>query len=122
MTYQEFNISDAAVNESWSYGTPEQYDEIVKDIIRISSGKRAQGYYVFEPKGIGIERFIGYLSDGLADNEETLKQSLLGMLEMILNGKGRIHYAKEICRNRNLHFSTRHHSYFRPNLTKRHGL
>jgi hypothetical protein len=44
---EDFIIYDSSVIESWSYGTPEHYDEIIKDILRISSGKRAIAYLGF---------------------------------------------------------------------------
>ncbi len=119
LSYQEFIIDDASILESWSYGTPEQYDEIVKDILRISSGKRAQGFYIGPPEErdlsvSGMNRIYGSLADGLAVTEETLKRNLLELIRMILNREGRIHYAQDVCRSRRKHFLTERPTYFNP--------
>lgn len=112
----EFTFFNASVIDSWSYGTPEQYDEIVKDILRISSGKRALSYRpVGEkgPYGVGLERLY---NSGVPENgdqdERTLKRNLLEMIRMILKGEGRIHYAPGSCKNREKHFSTDRPTYF----------
>lgn len=114
--FQEFILRHGEVIESWSYGTPEQYDETIKDIVRISSGKRAQAYYVYQkPRGFGIHRFLSKLADGLVDNKQMLKKHLLEMIRMILNKEGRIHYSQNSCHNRSNFFATDKPTYFNPN-------
>ncbi len=112
--WHDYYLSDAAVVESWSFGTPEHYDEIVRDALRIASGKRALAY-TGEPQGNGINR-LWQLSnyDGHASNAVQLKNALRGMIQMILNGEGRIHYSKGACRNRKLHFKTDKPTYINP--------
>lgn len=115
LTYQEFNIFDSSVIESFSYGTPEQYDETVRDILKLASGDRAQAYYSRAPRGWGMRRLYGsFLADGLTVSEEVLKSNLLEMIRMILNGEGRIHYVKEACQSRGRFFSTDRPTYFNP--------
>lgn len=113
--FQEFNIDDAGVIESWSFGTPEQYDEIVRDILRVSSGKRAQGYYTREPRGHGMNRLFGNLADGVNDSEKKLKENLLEHIRMIINEEGQIRFYSGSCQNRKRHFSTTKPTYFNPN-------
>lgn len=114
-TFQEFNIEDAGVIESWSFGTPEQYDEMVRDIIKFSSGKKAQGYYSKEPKGKGLNRLFGNLADGVEDSERKLKENLLEHIRMVINEEGQIRFYSGSCQNRKLHFKTSKPTYFNPN-------
>ncbi len=113
--YQDFGISDSSVIESWSYGTPEHYDEIVRDLQRISSGKAATLYRAAPLNSTGLSRIydIGPI-DSRDNNETTLKANLLEMIRMILAGEGRIHYSKGACRNRAEHFLTDKPSYINP--------
>jgi hypothetical protein len=113
--YQDFKISDSSVIESWSYGTPEHYDEIVRDILKISSGEPAIRYVRGAPAGSGVERLyqnapVKYV----APNENGLKADLLEMIRTILAGKGRIYFSKGACRNREVHFSSPKHDYMNP--------
>lgn len=113
--FQEFVLNDASVIDSWSFGTPEQYDEIVRDILRIKSGKRAQMYYTYEePHGWGIGRIFGNLADGVDDSEKTLKKNLLEHIRLIINGEGQINFTAGSCQNRKLHFATNKPTYFNP--------
>jgi hypothetical protein len=136
--FNDFTTKDSNVIESWSYGTPEHYDEIVRDIKRFKSQKRAQSY--FSPAGKEnsaadtkekVERYsktsgdeklyydlpqYGTYSnlDGYDFDETILKQRLLRHIEMVVNGEGRIHYGSEACRNRVQHFRTKRRTYFNP--------
>jgi hypothetical protein len=112
-SYQDFTVADSSIIESWSYGTPEQYDEIVRDIQRISSGQRAIRYEKGAPYGNGISRVLSSI-DSHDGSEKALKAALLQQINMILKGEGRIHYAQGTCRNRNKAFQTDHHTYFNP--------
>lgn len=119
----DFVISDASVIESWSYGNPELYDEIVKDILQISSGNRAITYNLWDfpgandIQGTGLDRlYKGGTSERGAQSEETLKRNLLELIRMILAGDGRIHYASGTCHNRIVHFSTLKATYFSTHL------
>jgi hypothetical protein len=53
----DFAFSDSSIVESWSYGTEEIYDEIVRDLIRLKSDKRAQTYGGDHTKS-GSQKFI----------------------------------------------------------------
>lgn len=123
----EFDIADSNMIESWSYGTPEQYDEIVRDILRVTSGKRAILLNSQAPPDLkasdphsGLHRLFrgngteteGW--DGHPGTELELKVALLNHIKMILNGEGRIIYSKEACRNRRFYFQTDKPSYFNP--------
>lgn len=127
--FHDFTTNESNNFESWSYGTPEQYDEMVRDIQRLESNKHAVLYAPlydgweggtlpkkkFEEKS-GVEKSfygLGQL-DGHEFTEKTLKQRLLKHIEMILNGEGRIHYQKGSCRNRDQHFRTKKRTYFNP--------
>ncbi|MCM2277684.1 MAG: hypothetical protein NDJ89_06370 [Oligoflexia bacterium] len=113
--YQDYWIADSSVIESWSFGTPEHYDEIVRDILRISSGENAALYHRKELHGSGIERFFSIgATDQNPNNEEKLKATLLEMVRMIVTGEGRIYYSKGACRNREEHFATDRPSYLNP--------
>jgi hypothetical protein len=105
----DFYISDGSVVDSWSFGTPQQYDEIVRDIIRLQSGKRGISY---TSQGGPVGSLPAW--DGHVTNEYVIKQNLLEMIREILNGEGRIFYAKGSCRNLKRHFSTDKHSYMNP--------
>ena len=108
--FGEIVVDDANEVESWSYGTPEHYDEIVRDILRAKSGKPWHGY-----SALGGQLFdIGTL-DRHEFTEEKLKDSLLIMIRTILAGEGRIFYSKGSCRNRHLTFLTRFPTYINPN-------
>ena len=110
----DFVISDSSAVESWSYGTPELYDEIVRDSLRLISGKRSI-VYAMQPTGNGLDRLTGLEAfDGHVGGENTLKAEFLEMIRMILNGEGKIFYSKGACRNRAKFFATDKHSYINP--------
>lgn len=113
---QDYVLSDASLVESWSYGTPEHYDEIVRDILRFASGKTAMHWSAKQqPTGTGVARLFSYgLVDNQPNDEATLKATLLGMIKIILSGQGQIQYADGACRNRAQHFATDHPSYMNP--------
>lgn len=114
----DFYIADGSVVESWSYATPEFYDEIVRDAIRVMSGKPGIAY-TKEPQGKGADRLFkdnGW--DGYKSTEEILKNNLLEMIRMILQRQGGIHYAKGSCRNRTDAYATVKHSYINPKLSR----
>jgi hypothetical protein len=95
--------------ESWSYGTPEHYDEIVRDYLRFKSDKPWIGYV-----GNGHELFWDGGQDGHPVTQDNLKASMLEMVRMILNHEGRIYFAGGQCRNRALHFKTVFPTYINP--------
>jgi hypothetical protein len=102
--------------ESWSYGTPEHYDEIVRDYLRFKSGEPWIGYMPTADDHDNDRLFFESSLDGHAFNPDALKNSLREMIRMVLNGEGRIYYAKGQCRNRSLEFQTRFPTYFNPFL------
>lgn len=108
----DFDVLDAAVLESASFGTPEIYDEIVRDVRRYASGRRVI-FYVPNDRS-GIERLFNQPPDISTQTEETLKNNLLELIHEILNGEGRIVYQKGSCRDRAKTFSTAFPSYYQP--------
>jgi hypothetical protein len=123
----QFNVVNSETIESWSYGTPEQYDEIVRDILRITSGKRSLLLLAYAPPDItpsnqeqGFHRLYrgngaeteGW--DGHPGDEKVLKATLFNHIKMILNGEGRIIYSQGACRNRARFFQTDKPTYFNP--------
>ncbi len=112
--WHDYYLSDASVVESWSFGTPEHYDEIVRDALRIASGKRALAY-TGEPNGKKLDR-LWQLSnyDNHVSDAAHLKKALRAIIQMIVNGEGQIHYSKGTCRNRKLHFKTDKPTYINP--------
>jgi hypothetical protein len=111
---QDFCIKDSSVVESWSYGTPEIYDEVVRDALRIASGKQAWVYFAHKPKGKGLQRVYSQPVDNHVQSEENLKQNLLELIREILNHEGGVFFPKNGCRDRAQHFSTDKHSYINP--------
>lgn len=114
---QDYVIHDAAVIESWSFGTPEHYDEIVRDYLRFKSGQSWIGYIPYEAN-VGAT-FFGKRSlfiriDSHDFTEDGLRAALLEMIRMILNREGRIYYSKNSCRNRKFEFETRNATYVNP--------
>ncbi len=111
---EDFIIGDASVIESYSYGTPEHYDEIIKDIRQLSSGKRAIMYVNNRGEmGNGMARvYAAGVPERGPQDETQLKTVLLEMIRMILNGEGRIVYAKGACHNRAQHFASDKPTYF----------
>jgi hypothetical protein len=114
--YVEYHFNDPSVVESWSYGTPEQYDEIVRDYLRIHSDKRAILYGAFGAGTSDISVMSNFNTpwDDHPAGDDVFQQNLLNLIRMILNGEGRIQYSKGACRNRLNEFSTPKPTYFDP--------
>jgi hypothetical protein len=112
----EYTIQTGNEVESWSFGAPEHYDEIVRDVLRFQSKKPWVGYWVTGSiDGTKEDKiFFSTNLDGHDFTEENLKKSLLEMISMVLKGEGRIYYAPGICRNRKLEFETRFPNYMDP--------
>ncbi len=117
----EYDIQNSNVVESWSFGTPEHYDEIIRDIQRSESKKPWIGYWHSYwalssiPGGPpGDKLFFTLPLDGHDFTEENLKTALLDVIQTILNGDGRIYYAEGTCRNRKREFETRFPTYINP--------
>lgn len=111
---EDFILKTGTYVENWSYGTPEHYDEIVRDIRWIASGKPGIVYYG-APNGQGLERVNSLrVFDGHEGGEPVLKKSLLEMIRMILSEEGRIYYQKGSCRNRTKAFQVPKPTYFAP--------
>ena len=108
---EEFPILDSNVIESWSYGTPEHYDEIVRDYRRYLLDNNWIGYG-FNPGPL----FFKCGMDSHEFSPGILKKSLLKMISMILKGEGRIYYNADACRNRKRAFETDYPSYMNPFL------
>lgn len=110
----DFTFTDSSVVESWSYGTTEIYDEIVRDLIRLKSNKRAQTYGGMLEKD-GLEKmYIGSIDQKEFD-EKTLKRNLLNLIDMILKDQGKVIYQKGSCRSRSEHYRTNQKTWFNPN-------
>lgn len=116
-TWHDFTIVDTNILESVSMGTPEIYDEVVRDILRFQSNKRVSVYTW--SGGAGIERLYHQQVDGHDQSESHLKKNLLELLREILNGEGIITYSKGSCRNRARAYSTTFPSYIQPRSTDR---
>jgi len=114
-TFHDFAISDAAVLESISIGTPEIYDEIIRDIVRYQSGKRVSVYV--SNQETGIARLFAQAIDGHDQSEAHLKLNLIEIIREITSGEGQMVYAKGSCRNRARKFSTAYPNYIEPNAT-----
>jgi hypothetical protein len=113
--FQDVVMNDASVIESWSYGTPDIYDELVRDVKQIASGKRAQLYApkLVDANATGMKRLY-HIVDRNTMDEDALKKRFLTLIGMILRGDGRIHYQKGACRNREAHYKTDRPTYFNP--------
>jgi hypothetical protein len=115
-------ITSAENIESWSFGTPEHYDEIVRDFKRYESSKTWYGYNYSaylnrvhgERRTDGDGLFFSPGLDGHDWSEDTLKRNLSEMVRTILGGDGRIYYSHGTCRNRKLEFETRFPTYINP--------
>jgi len=124
--HHEFNFRHSAIVESVSMGTPEIYDEVVRDILRFESGKRVFVYSNWDLndrtkpvpyEASGIDRLYRQNVDHHLQTEERLKANLLELIREILKGEGRVHYSKGTCRSRAAVFSTRFPSFIQPALT-----
>jgi hypothetical protein len=112
---REFVLNNSSLIESWSFGTEEIYDELVRDLMRINQNKRADLLFTDEKsdlKGIG-QLFTGAV-DGVKFDEETLKSNLLELINVILNNKGQVIYQKGECHNPDVHYSTEKPTWFNP--------
>lgn len=109
----DFLIDNGSIIESWSFGTPEQYDEIVKDISHFMTSTDVVTYtgYGFSQPGLENVYHAG-VAEREAQNEATLRDRLTTMIRLILSGKGEIHYAKGVVHSREQHFATDHPTYF----------
>lgn len=110
----EFSLSDSSLVESWSFGTPEIYDEIIRDLIRIQSNKRAQHYFGDEERD-GLEKiYLDALLDDHEFSEKVLKRNLLRLIDQILKGEGKVFYQKGACRSYENHYRTKKPTWFNP--------
>ena len=126
--YHDFTFEDAGLVESWSFGTPELYDEIVRDILRFRSGKRASVYSetysyneALSAKTIDayMRRLYGQGADGYEQNEEVLKENLLEVLREILANEGRLIFPSGTCGDFEQHYSTGQPNYINPRAAKK---
>lgn len=119
----EFVINRTSMIESWSYGTPEIYDELVRDIKRHLTNKRTETLTSQESGDRPYTQADGYLHalyendgmDGTNFNEKALKNNLLKLIAMILKGEGKVLHPKGVCRNYDEHYSTNKPIWFNPN-------
>jgi hypothetical protein len=119
--HSEIQSQEANEIESWSFGMPEHYDEIVRDFLRFKSKKLWRGYWATSdfsvvPKWTGTDNslFFKFPLDEHEWSEDKLKTALLVMIKTILRGEGRIYYAKNACRNRKTAFETRLPTFINP--------
>ncbi len=111
-------LNNKADVESWSFGTPEHYDEIVRDYRRFKSGGFWIGYpatytLIKSPTG-KAQLFFPKPLDGKEFSERALKLSLLEMIRTILQGRGRIYFSEGACRNRESAFQTAYPTFINP--------
>lgn len=132
-SYQDYTIETASFVESFSYGTPQIYDELVLDIKRYQSKKRAQMYGTsklfhmafsdnmkgkmknnqpLEEFGLDLIKNANY--DFYDFSEEVLIKRLRLLLGMILNGQGGVYFQKGVCANIDQHYQTNKQTYFNP--------
>jgi hypothetical protein len=110
----DFTFFKGEVLESWSYGTPEHYDEIIKDIKRFLSGKKALSYTGLR-EGLTLDMQAVYnagVPERGSQDEATLRRNLTLMIKMILEDKGQVFYAPGTDHDRVKHFATDHPTYF----------
>lgn len=110
--FHDFAFKDADLIESVATGTPEIYDEVVRDILHFQSGKRVSAYN--KNGGTGLGRLFSQAVDGNNQSELRLKRNLVEMIRQILHGEGKIHYSSGACRNRDRVFISSKPSYLRP--------
>lgn len=115
--FQDFNLNESAYIESWSYGTPQIYDELVRDLLNAKEKKRAQRYQTpsgetndFSQKGLNV--FFDQDADEFDFSEKALKQKMLALIKMILNNEGRVHFQSGTCRNQENHHKAKKPTYF----------
>lgn len=110
----DFCVNRAEVVESWSFATPEHYDEIVRDALRVASGKPGVTY-IEPPTGEGLSRLSSFRGwDSHDSSARALTSALFRMVQSILREEGRIYFAKGTCRSRAEHFRPRKPSYLNP--------
>lgn len=109
----DFLFDNASVVESWSFGMPQHYDEIVKDILQFAKTTDVvtySGYRGTEPDYKNV--YIAGVVERRAQNEATLRENLTLMIRMILENKGEVHYANGVAHSVQRHFATDHPTYF----------
>ncbi len=109
----DFIFDNGSVLESWSFGMPQHYDEIIKDIRQFAKTTEIvtySGYRGANPDYRNI--YIAGVMEREAQSEETLRQRLTLMIKMILENKGEVHYAKGVSQSVKQHFATDHPTYF----------
>jgi hypothetical protein len=111
-TYHDVAVQDSSLVESASQGTPEIYDELVRDILHFKSKQRISAYTPNDEEG--LSRIFHELVDGHDNSVLHLKKNLLELIREIVNGEGVITYNKGSCRNRALTFGSAHPNYMQP--------
>lgn len=123
--FQDFTINKSSFLESYSFGTAQIYDEIVRDVLRYKNKKRAQRYsgvsrsedgwsFVSIDANDGLDNLFTFRPDGKDQSEEVLKRRLLAHIKMVLNGEGRVVFQKGVCQNQGKHYETDKPTYFNP--------
>lgn len=124
----EYVICSPSVVESWSYGMPEHYDEIVKDVKWITGPAHHGDYQTYLR---GLNKTSGHYEplyftpypdpemlnfDGTLYTEQGLKDRLLAHLVMVRSRNGAIHtnpqYRSNSKQERKLHFTSKWTIYF----------
>lgn len=126
-SYVDYTLDKASYIESYSYGTPEIYDELVLDVQRFMSKKRAQAY----PTGAalsrvskaktwkeleerGIKNLTGHNIDNFDFSQKELEDRFRKLLAMIIEKKGAVHFQKGVCQSVKKHYETDKPTYFNP--------
>jgi hypothetical protein len=115
--YKDYMLKNSTFIESWSFGTPQLYDEMVRDILRLKTKKSAEVYASNgknDPKQ-GLKNLFDQKVDRKDFSEKELKRKLLKHISMVLSGEGRVHFQKGSCRNIQRHYKTDKPTYFNPN-------
>ena len=118
-SFMEYNICSTSVIESWSFGTREQVDEILRD----DAWMRGNDYKLWEgyAKDNGVDRYLGSDIDGGAGlyNTDFSEASLIRRLwlnKTVADFElGEIHYPRGAAHDVGRHFSTAHPIFFNPN-------
>ncbi|MNL31638.1 hypothetical protein D3C87_1534360 [compost metagenome] len=97
--------------ESWSYGTREHYDEIVRDYNWVQSHNYKQ-YELYYKNMSGQDLFIGSNVDGHAFTANTLRANLAFHRQMADLKTGKIFFAPGVDKNPASHFSTSKPMYY----------
>jgi len=111
----DFIINSPESIDSWSYGTAELYDEIVKDLRRILR-EPAKGYIAYFDY---LSYYFGGKQNPLFTTTErdiaprtALKQSLLMLVKQVLNNEGQVFFRPGSCQSRIEHYRTDKPTYF----------